>query len=286
MNTALAALQAVDFNWTRALRDVWTDPLYHVDDLNKSTVDAIIDDFHAATRDAEFEPGRPGHSGPRRRRERPILIGMLRRRVWEAKGWFVLIDIIGVTDFWQTAALSFLESLHQTMPRRAAAVPGGHRAACSSRTVWRRPNVRSAIGKLPTEPLTKRSAIELYLTMLKRLDPVNAPRHQDVVRALIYLDSRRGRRKQLRLYVAAGPECRRPPAARTQFRRLGAEARGGGARAVVALEPRRTDDDRGRPDRRHRQRLEPRQRSRQRQRSARRRAQRRSRAHRAPRAWD
>ena len=127
MNPALAALRAVDFNWTRALRDVWTDPLYHVDDLNKSTVDAIIDDFHAATRDANSNPvgqviqGRAG-SG------KTHLIGMLRRRVWEAKGWFVLIDIIGVTDFWQTAALSFLELLHQDDARRAAAIPGGHRA--------------------------------------------------------------------------------------------------------------------------------------------------------------
>ena len=189
MNSELAALRAVDFNWTRALRDVWTDPLYHVDDLNKSTVDAIIDDFHAATHDANSNPvgqviqGRAG-SG------KTHLIGMLRRRVWEAKGWFVLIDIIGVTDFWQTAALSFLESLHQAMPSGRLQYQ-----AAIARVLTRLfgdANVRSAIGKLPAEPLTRRSAVELYLKMLKRLDPVEAPRHQDVVRALIYLDSEEG----------------------------------------------------------------------------------------------
>jgi hypothetical protein len=43
-----------------------------------------------------------------------------KRRVWEAKGWFVLLDIIGITDFWATAALGFLNSLFQQSSKEEA----------------------------------------------------------------------------------------------------------------------------------------------------------------------
>ncbi len=44
------------------------------------------------------------------------LLGALRRRVWEGRGWFVLIDMIGINDFWRTAALGFLQSLSRVTP--------------------------------------------------------------------------------------------------------------------------------------------------------------------------
>src|SRR5882724_1986937 len=44
------------------------------------------------------------------------LVGELRRRVWNSGGWFVLLDVLGLTDFWRSAALSFLTSLLQEMP--------------------------------------------------------------------------------------------------------------------------------------------------------------------------
>jgi hypothetical protein len=187
MTSALAAFQAVDFNWTRALRDVWTDPAYHVEEINKPIVDAVIAEFKATTKRPDSNPigqviqGRAGAG-------KTHLIGTLRRRVWETGGWFVLIDIVAVTDFWQTAALSFVESLHQPMPNGRLQ----YQAAVDLvlQTLFHDANARKAIVGPPKEPLTRRTATDLYLAMLKRLDPVNAPRHQDVVRALIFLDAK------------------------------------------------------------------------------------------------
>ena len=187
MTSALAAFQAVDFNWTRALRDIWADPPYHVDEINHAVVDAVIDEFVATTARADSNPigqviqGRAGAG-------KTHLIGTLRRRVWEREGWFVLIDIVAVTDFWQTAALSFVESLHQAMPNGRLQYQAAIDAVLQR--LFDDANARSAIANPPKEPLTRRTATDLFLAMLRRLDPINAPRHQDVVRALVFLDSK------------------------------------------------------------------------------------------------
>ena len=43
------------------------------------------------------------------------LIGELRRQVWEREGWFILLDFIGIKDFWSSVALGFLNSLQVRM---------------------------------------------------------------------------------------------------------------------------------------------------------------------------
>jgi hypothetical protein len=48
--------------------------------------------------------------------ERAHLIGELRRRIWEMEGWFVLLDLIGMKEFWSSVALGFLSSLQVRMP--------------------------------------------------------------------------------------------------------------------------------------------------------------------------
>lgn len=42
------------------------------------------------------------------------LMGELRRRMWQREGWFVLLDLADVNDFWATAALSYLQSLQRS----------------------------------------------------------------------------------------------------------------------------------------------------------------------------
>jgi hypothetical protein len=43
------------------------------------------------------------------------LIGELRSRVWQMDGWFILLDFIGIKDFWSSVALGFLNSLQVRM---------------------------------------------------------------------------------------------------------------------------------------------------------------------------
>src|ERR1700688_1667435 len=98
MNEALRALRMVDFNWTHDLQSVWSDPISHVDELHRSLIDHIIDEFLSRTKNLTDNPiGKVilGEAGA----GKTHLIGTLRRRVWQAKGWFVLLDVIGVTDF-------------------------------------------------------------------------------------------------------------------------------------------------------------------------------------------
>ena len=187
MSLGFQALRAVDFNWTHALHDVWSDPLFHVEDLHKSTVDGIMDEFRLRTVRLDSNPigqvisGRAGVG-------KTHLIGTLRRRVWQEHGWFVLLDIIGISDFWGTAALGFVESLSRRMP-------GGqpqHKAVISGvlDALSRDPAAKRAItGRNISPPLTKLDAVDILLDMLRQIDSANTLKHQDVVRALILLDS-------------------------------------------------------------------------------------------------
>jgi hypothetical protein len=115
MSAGLAAFRAVDFSWVRPLQSVWHDPPFHVEALHERIVEDVIVDFlklkrpNAITTEGHVIVGPPG-SG------KTHLVGSLRKRVWEAGGWFVLLDIVGFTDFWCTAALGFINSLQQIMP--------------------------------------------------------------------------------------------------------------------------------------------------------------------------
>ena len=187
MNSGLRALRAVDFNWTHALHDVWSDPPVHVEDLHRSTVDRIVDEFRLRTASPNANPigqvisGRAGVG-------KTHLIGTLRRQVWEAHGWFVLLDIIGITDFWATAALCFVESLCRRMPGGAPQYTNILSAVLHRLSAD--PVAKRAIQGRKIEPvITKLAAADLFIEMLREIDPVNTRKHQDVVRALILLDS-------------------------------------------------------------------------------------------------
>ena len=117
MTSELDAFRSVDFDWTRQLKSVWRDPPYHVPSLHQKTIDEIIDYFAAKTRnpDPDNEPlGRvivgPAGYG------KTHLIGELRRCIWDRGGFFVLLDFIGIKDFWSSVALGFLNSLQVRMP--------------------------------------------------------------------------------------------------------------------------------------------------------------------------
>lgn len=116
MTLELNAFRAVNFDWTRQLKSIWTDPPYHVSALHEATIEDIADYFVSRTGGNCFdEPlGRvivgPAGFG------KTHLIGELRRRVWNMDGWFVLLDLIGVKDFWASVALGFLNSFQVKMP--------------------------------------------------------------------------------------------------------------------------------------------------------------------------
>ena len=186
MTPALRAFAAVDFHWTKGLRDVWSDPPYHVDALHGDLVDRLIAEFFARTRKPDSNPiGQvlPGRAGV----GKTHLIGTLRRRVWEGGGWFVLIDIIGIADFWRTAALAYVESLSHRMPNGQTQASAILRAVLSQLT--KAPAALIAVRGRVKPTLQKSDVAELLVAMLGAVEPAETRKHQDVVRALALLDS-------------------------------------------------------------------------------------------------
>src|SRR3984893_15488690 len=116
MTSELDAFRAANFDWTRQLKSVWRDPHYHVSGLHQQTVDDIVDYFVLKTTnpDPDDEPLGRVIVGPKGF-GKTHLIGELRRQVWEKEGWFVLLDFIGIKDFWSSVALGFLNSLQVRM---------------------------------------------------------------------------------------------------------------------------------------------------------------------------
>jgi hypothetical protein len=187
MSAALQALRTVDFNWTHDLQSVWSDHAFQVDELHQHLNDRIIDDFFERTKRPTDNPiGQVilGEAGA----GKTHLIGTLRRRIWQQNGWFVLLDIIGITDFWATAALGCLNSLHQSMPDGRSQYEAVLSAVVKS--IPLDPAAREAIAEWEKKPeKTRLDTVDLFLKLLRRIDPANTTKHQDVIRALLLLGS-------------------------------------------------------------------------------------------------
>ena len=112
MSDALDALRRVNFDWVRTLDSVWLDA-----EPTGAPNEALIPGLVAAL-NAQEQGSRPrgrvlvGEPGI----GKTHLVGQIRREVWESGGWFVLLDVLGLTDFWRSAALSYLTALMQPMP--------------------------------------------------------------------------------------------------------------------------------------------------------------------------
>jgi hypothetical protein len=116
MINELDAYRAANFDWTRQLKSIWRDPDYHIPGLHQKIVNDLVGYFFQRTAhlDPDDEPLGRVIVGPKGF-GKTHLIGELRRQVWERNGWFVLLDFIGVEDFWSSVALGFLNSLQVRM---------------------------------------------------------------------------------------------------------------------------------------------------------------------------
>ncbi|WP_232630203.1 ATP-binding protein [Methylobacterium sp. Leaf118] len=180
MNQALDALRRVDFDWVRTLDSVWLD-VEPTGGPNDVRVSDLVDALHEEQR----QPGQRalgralvGQSGV----GKTHLVGQVRREVWRSGGWFVLLDVLGLTDFWRSAALSFVTGLLQTMPdgrRQSDAVLAG---------VARRFRVEKQVEEAFNTPnIDARRIVDLLVRALMSVDAARALKHQDVFRALCLL---------------------------------------------------------------------------------------------------
>ncbi|MEE8627721.1 MULTISPECIES: ATP-binding protein [Methylobacterium] len=178
MSDALDALRRVNFDWVRTLDSVWLDA-EPTGAPNEALVPGLVADLHAQG------------AGPRPRGRvlvgeagigKTHLVGQIRRAVWASGGWFVLLDVLGLTDFWRSAALSYLTALMQPMPdgrRQSDAVLAG---------IARRFRVEAQVEQAFNTPnIDARRIVDLLVRALMHVDTGRALKHQDVFRALCLL---------------------------------------------------------------------------------------------------
>ncbi|AWN46148.1 AAA family ATPase [Methylobacterium terrae] len=180
MSDALDALRRVNFDWVRTLDSVWLDAA-PTGAPNEALVPRIVEALHAqgpgARPRGRVLVGEPGIG-------KTHLVGQIRRAVWESGGWFVLLDVLGLTDFWRSAALSYLTAMMHPMPdgrRQSDAVLAG---------VARRFRVEEQVEQAFNTPnIDTRRIVDLLVRALMHVDTGRALKHQDVFRALCLLRS-------------------------------------------------------------------------------------------------
>ncbi len=185
----LDALRAIDFNWTRQLKSVWRDQPYHTPAIHQDVLEDLIRYFLTNTRDPEpdNEPvGRvivgPAGLG------KTHLVGELRRRVWEESGTFILLDFVGVKDFWSSVALGFLNSLQVRVDEHRTQYDGLIHKVASLLNL--QPQLADIAGRLKGRPRELMSElVKTFLGALARRDRAMTQQHGDVVRALVLLIS-------------------------------------------------------------------------------------------------
>ncbi|RJF74283.1 helicase HerA domain-containing protein [Rhodopseudomonas palustris] len=184
MTQALQALRVADFNWVRSLDSIWIDDGTS-DNLgpNGDIIEQVVQEFLRETLGpASHGRGVPltGHAGI----GKTHFVGQLRRQVWENGGWFVLLEVMGLTDFWRNAALSYITSLLQPMAdgrRQLEAVLAG---------VARRFKVEKEVETAFSIPnIEARKIVDVLVKGLMRHDMPNTLKHQDVFRAMCLLRS-------------------------------------------------------------------------------------------------
>jgi hypothetical protein len=187
--TELDVLREVDFNWTRQLRSIWRDPPHDVPDIHRDVLDDVMGYFVKNTRDPDPDNeavgrvivGAAGYG-------KTHLVGELRRRVWEEGGAFILLDFVGVTDFWASAALGFLNSLQvringgQTQYDRLI-----HRLAALLNLDKQLSDIAVRFRGRPRDLMPE--LVKAFIAALTRLDRGKTQQHTDVIRALILLIS-------------------------------------------------------------------------------------------------
>src|SRR5438552_6390599 len=173
MSKGLQALRDVDFNWVRSLESIWSDADVNVEGPNEALADRIVSEFIRETGSTARQPNGKALVGPAGIGKTHI-VGRLRPKVWSSGGWFVLLDVLGLTDFWRSAALSFLTSMLQEMPdgsRQFEAVLAG---------VARRFNAEKEVEAAFNAPnIEPRKIVDLLIKGLMKTDMTNTLQHRD-----------------------------------------------------------------------------------------------------------
>ena len=176
-----AAFLEADFNWVSTLQSVWRDSPSHIDGLQGDAGDKIMAAFRQLLAEGAGNTVGQVVNGPAGS-GKTHLIGTLRRRVWEVGGWFVLIDIVGITDFWRTAAFGFIRSLRQAMPDGRSQYQSVFEAVLLKVPKEKRLEVINSGEDLGSGAIR---TVNIFVRILQSAFSLEGMEHSNVVRALL-----------------------------------------------------------------------------------------------------
>lgn len=110
---ALSAFEAVDFAWTQHLDSVWQSPRYDVPSLHRKERQAVLARVEAMA--TSTDTGSPlgwvfvGPAGI----GKTHLLSAMRREILGVPASFILVDLLDVRDFWESALLGFIDALQR-----------------------------------------------------------------------------------------------------------------------------------------------------------------------------
>lgn len=185
---ALDVLQQIDFEWSMHMESIWRDSSYDVPSLNGALRNEILKDLNRllSKRDALSPLGRIilGVAGS----GKTHLLGALRQKVSSHNIYFVLADMTDVHNFWETILLGYINSLQQRYFRGKRQ----YRLLLERLVDYVKKSKKgTSIVKqlLQQKPAGQIKFTGSLLDLLSKKHLTETRRYQDVVRALVLLNS-------------------------------------------------------------------------------------------------
>jgi hypothetical protein len=186
MEPLLNALKRTNFDWVMRLDDVWRDGLYHVPEINATIREDLLDRLRQVGADPRGASPLgwvllgPAGAG------KTHMLGGIRREI--KNGFFVLVDLTDVNDFWDAVLLGYINSLREPENN-----PQLHRVLLG---IFNLLGLSEIKAEKNIETLAKAGPAVLarhanrILEALSRQYRRKIMDHQDVFRALLLLNSR------------------------------------------------------------------------------------------------
>ncbi|MDV3350257.1 DUF87 domain-containing protein [Leptothoe sp. LEGE 181152] len=184
---ALKALQAIDFSWTTHVRNIWDPPAFHIEGLHQQEREKILAVATQLSKSKDPNPplgeilvGAPGAG-------KTHFLGVLRQQLASQDIGFILVDMTDVHDFWETTVQGYISSLREESEDGTPQF--------QLRQVIQSLLDLAGHGNVSAEEMAKLTAVPLHKGILLILKAINqrnhqaANRYQDIVRALVLLNS-------------------------------------------------------------------------------------------------
>ncbi|MEO0540488.1 MAG: ATP-binding protein, partial [Cyanobacteria bacterium P01_A01_bin.105] len=183
----LNALQTVDFNWTTHINSIWKAPAYDVSDLHqreRAQLMAAAQQLQQATSLnsplGQVLLGPPGAG-------KTHLLGAIRQQAIHQGIGFVLVDMTDVRDFWETVLQGYISSLRED---REDGTPQFQLHRLVKHLINQTGHQKVSAEQLASlEGVPLKKGMAAILTALNKKYPKAVVRFQDVIRAVVLLNS-------------------------------------------------------------------------------------------------